>query len=173
MSREDAKRAETAQKTAERAARAAHLGLAFQGRPDIGVWWHRPAPPEEFTHWNLHLTADRPAKDIVAEWHFVDGRDPVKGSWPEIVPNPNNFRGIPDSPLVVRLMIPSSVKLADMHQHLLRGTLEYTDAAGMARWKRTWRYVPLGPGDDPQLLNAPKATHEWKLVELLELPDVD
>ncbi|MNR64436.1 hypothetical protein D3C85_1870830 [compost metagenome] len=62
-----------------------------------------------------------------------------------------------------------------MHQYLLQGTLEYTDAVGMARWKRTWRYVPLGLNDDPQMdfLNAPKATHEWKLVELLELPDFD
>ena len=125
--------------------------------------------------WDLHLTADRPAKNIVAEWHFVDGREPVRGSWPEIVPDPNGLFGMPESPLVIPLGIPASVKLTDMHQYLAQGTLEYTDAAGLARWRRTWRYVPLGPRDNPQMdfLNAPKANHEWKLVELLELPEFD
>lgn len=173
MSREDAKRAEAAQKTAERAARAAHLGLAYQACPEVGVWWYRPAPPKDFTHWDLHLTADRPAKDIVAEWHFVDGREPVKGSWPEIVPGPNGL-GLPTPRLVIPLGIPASVKPVDMYHYLARGTLEFTDAAGLARWRTTWRYVPPGPEDDQmQFLNAPKAEYESEFVELLELPDFD
>lgn len=173
MSREDAKRAEAAQRTAERAARAAHLGLAYQARPELGVWWYRPAPPKDFTHWDLHLTADRPAKDIVAEWHFVDGREPAKGSWPEIVPGPNGL-GLPITPLVIPVGITASVKPADMYQHLARGTLEFTDAAGLARWRTTWRYVPPGPEDEPmRFLNSPKAEYESDLVKLLELPDFD
>lgn len=73
----------------------------------------------------------------------------------------------------VCLGISASVKPADMYRYLAQGTLEYTDAAGLAKWKRTWRYLPLGPEDDPEMdyLNAPKSKHEWKLVELLELPD--
>ncbi|CAM3309148.1 hypothetical protein PSET11_02473 [Arthrobacter ulcerisalmonis] len=174
VSADDADRAEAAQATAEKAARAAHLGLAYQAHPEVGVWWYRPASPKDFTHWDLHLTADRPAKNIVAEWHFVDGREPVRGSWPEIEPGPNGL-GLPTTRLVIPLGIPASVKPADVYHYLARGTLEFTDAAGLARWRTTWRYVPLGPEDDPrmQFLNAPKAEYESELVELLELPDLD
>jgi hypothetical protein len=172
VSADDAARAEAAQKTAERAARLAHLGLAIQGRPEVGVWWYRPS--KDFTHWDLHLTADRPAKDIKAEWHFVDGREPVKGSWPEIAPDPSAPFRLPEPRLVVPLRIPASVKPAHMHQYVAQGSLEYTDADGLARWRRTWRYIPPGPGDDPQMyLNAPKSRDDWQLVELLELPDLD
>uniref|UniRef100_UPI003F4997F4 hypothetical protein n=1 Tax=Paenarthrobacter ureafaciens TaxID=37931 RepID=UPI003F4997F4 len=120
------------------------------------------------------MTADRPAKDIVAEWHFIDGREPVTARWPEIVPDPRGLFGMGEPGLVIPLLIPAAVKLTDMYQHLAQGTLEFTDADGLARWRRTWRYVPLDPQDDPMdFLNGPKTTHEWKLVELLELPDVD
>jgi hypothetical protein len=171
VSADDAARAEAAQKTAERAARLAHLGLAIHGRPELGVWWYRPS--QDFTHWGLLLTADGPAKNIKAEWHFVDGREPVTGSWPEISPDPSALL-LSEPRLVVPLRIPASVKPADMHQYVAQGSLEYTDADGLARWKRTWRYVPPDPGEDPQkYLNAPNSRHDLQLVKLLELPDLD
>jgi hypothetical protein len=171
VSAEDAARAEAAQKTAERAARLAHLGLAIQSRPELGVWWYRLS--QDFTHWDLLLTSDRPAKNIRAEWHFVDGREPVTGSWPEIAPHPDVL--LQSEPrLVVPLRIPASVRPSDMHQYVAQGSLEYTDADGLARWRRTWRYIPPGPRDDPQMyLNAPKSRDDWELVELLELPDLE
>ncbi|MDI3210191.1 hypothetical protein QK290_17175 [Pseudarthrobacter sp. AL07] len=170
-STEAAARAEAAQETAQRASKAAHFGLAFQSRPNVGVLWARPVAG--FTHWNLYLTSNRPAKDINAEWHFADGRPPVTASFPEIVPDPKDPFGCSTPPLMVPLGIPASVELGEIHKQVVKGTLEYTDAVGLARWKVTWRYVPLGPGDDPQMeyLNAPKAAYESELVDLLKLPD--
>lgn len=169
-SNDAADRAEAAKKTAERASWMARYALALHLRPNVGVDWYQPV--EGFTHWNLHLTADRPAKDIKAEWHFADGKPPIQASFPDIAPDPNDrfHRSRPRQ--VIPLGIPASVKPADMHKHIIQGTLEYTDAAGLARWKRTWRYLPLGPEDNPEwaYLNEPKTTHEWELVELLDLP---
>ena len=170
-STEAAARAEAAQQTAQLAARAAHFGLALQSRPNVGVLWFHPV--EGFTHWNLHLTSNRAAKDIDAEWHFADGRPPVRASFPEIVPDPGDPFGRSTVPLVVPLRIPASVKLGDIHKQVVRGTVEYTDAVGLARWKVTWRYRPLDPEDDPHMeyLNAPKAAYETELGELLKLPE--
>lgn len=169
-STEAAARAEAAQETAQRASRAAHFGLAFQSRPHVGVLWARPV--EGFTHWNLHLTSDRAAKDIDAVWHFADGRPPVKASFPEIVPDPRDPFDRSTVPLVVPLG-PASVKLGEIHKQVVRGTIEYTDALGLARWRVTWRYLPLGPEDEPTMeyLNSPNAAYESELVDLLKLPD--
>jgi len=169
-STEAAARAEAAQETAERASRAAHFGLAFQARPNVGVLWARPI--EGFTHWNLHLTSNRRAKDIEAEWHFADGRPPVRASFPEIIPDPSDPFDRSTLPLVVPLGVPASLKPMEIHKQVVRGTLEYTDAAGLARWKVTWRYVPAD-ASDPEwaYLNAPKAAYESELVELLKLPE--
>jgi hypothetical protein len=165
-----AARAEAAQETAERASRAAHMGLAFQARPNVGVFWARPV--EGFIEWDLHLTADRPAKDIEAEWHFADGRPPVRASFLEIIPDPSDPFDRPAPPLVVRLGVPASVKLMEIHKQVVRGTLEYTDAAGLARWKRTWRYLPPDPADpEAGFYTAPISAHESKLVGLLNMPD--
>lgn len=171
-STEAAARAEAAQATAQRASRAAHFGLAFQGKPNVGVWWFRPV--EGFTHWDLHLTSDRPAKDIDAEWHFADGRPPVKASFPEITPESGDPFHRSAARLVVPLGIPAFVALEDIHKHLIRGTLEYTDAVGLARWRVTWRYLPtISPEEEAEwkFRNAPKAAYEADLVDLLKLPD--
>lgn len=170
-STEAAARAEAAQETAQRASRAAHFGLAFHGRPNVGVLWSRPV--EGFTHWNLHLTSDQAAQDIDAEWHFADGRPPVKASFPEIVPDRKDPFHRSTVPLVVPLGIPASVELGDIHKHLVKGTVEYTDAVGLARWRVTWRYLPLGPEDESEweYLNAPKAAYQSELVDLLKMPD--
>ncbi|MBP2267819.1 hypothetical protein J3A64_003283 [Pseudarthrobacter sp. PvP004] len=170
-STEAAARAEAAQDTAQRASRAAHFGLAFQGKPKVAVWWFRPM--EGFTHWDLQITSDRPAKDIDAEWHFADGRPPVKASFPEITPEAGDPFNRSAVRLVVPLGLPASVELGDIHKHLVRGTLEYTDAVGMARWRATWRYLPLSPEEETKrtFLNAPKAAYKAELVDLLKLPD--
>lgn len=88
-----AARAEAAQETAERASRAAHHGLAFQARPNVDVFWARPA--EGHLGWDLHLTADRVAKDIEGEWHFADGRPPIKVGFPDVIPDPETRSTVP------------------------------------------------------------------------------
>lgn len=165
-----AARAEAAQETAERASRSAHYGLAFQARPNVGVFWARPV--EGYIEWDLHLTADRAAKDIEGEWHFADGRPPVKVGFPEVIPDPEDPFNRPEPQLVVRLGVPATVKLTEIHKHVVRGTLEYFDASGLARWRSTWRYLPPDPTDPhtPFYL-APNSAHASTLVELLKLPD--
>lgn len=162
--------ADAAQETAERASRAAHYGLAFQARPNVDVFWARPA--EGHLGWDLHLTADRVAKDIEGEWHFADGRPPIKVGFPDVIPDPGDPFNRSKPKLVVRMGISATVELAEIHKHVIRGTLEYSDASGLARWRRTWRYLPPDP-TDPQtpFYFAPNSAHESTLVELLKMPD--
>lgn len=164
-----AARAEAAQETALRASRAAHYALAFHARPNVGVDWYRPA--EGFTRWDLHLTADRPAKDVKAEWFFANGSPSVRASFPDITPDPKDSFNRSTPRQVIPLGLPPSVKPAEMYRYIVKGTVEYTDVVGLARWRRTWRYQPPS-ADDPEwaYLNAPKSTQEWELVELLQLP---
>lgn len=165
-----AARAEAAQKTAERTSLAAHYGLAFHTRPNVDVFWARPV--EGHVVWDLHLTADREAKDIEGEWHFADGRPPVKVGFPEVIPDPGDAFHRSQSKLVIPLGIPATVKLEEIYKQVVMGTLKYSDPVGLARWTSTWRYLPPEPNDThtPFYL-APNSTYESTLVELLKMPD--
>lgn len=165
-----AARAEAAQETAERASRAAHYALAFQARPNVSVLW--TSRQEDHPTWGLLLLADREATDIEGKWHYADGRPPLNVTFPEVMPDPSGSLSVTSPALVIRLGIPTTVKVAEIHKHIVKGSLEFSDGAGLARWRSVWRYMPPDPSDPfASHSQAPNSTHELTLVKLLEIPD--
>lgn len=132
---EAASKAEKAGEAAQKAATAAHLALAIHHRPqEAGADWER-RPWKGKEQWVLLPYCLSQVSDVVAEWHFTDGRPPLNASFKEIVPK--DFRGRPDQELVIPLGIDATIPIAELHTHVVWGRLDYTDRAGLAVWQST------------------------------------